>query len=134
MAGMAPTSQQRVLAPDVTTDSISYVQARGTEVGKYTEIVYELVNDAWYELDLSSDDKAMGIQGDVTVVFHVQRNGRVDDLSVLRSSGYLPLDQMALAAVPRRLPRIPRAVEEDVLLQQITFHYRNPLVATPARP
>jgi TonB family protein len=120
-----------VLDPEFDVDTISYVQARGTEIGEYTEKVYDEVQKAWYEMDLSDDEKALGIQGDVTIIFHVRRNGRVDDLSVLRSSGHALLDSMALAAVPNKLPRIPRKIQNSELLQQITFHYRNPLVSSP---
>jgi TonB family protein len=131
MAGQNAMSQQRVLDPEFDVDTISYVQARGTEIGEYTEKVYDEVQKAWYEMDLSDDEKALGIQGDVTIIFHVRRNGRVDDLSVLRSSGHALLDSMALAAVPNKLPRIPRKIQNSELLQQITFHYRNPLVSSP---
>lgn len=131
MQGMTPTSRQRVLDPTIDADTVSYIQARGTEVGEYTEQLYDEVQKAWYDLDLSDDEKAQGIQGDVTLLFHIQRNGRVRDLTVLRSSGHAVLDEMARAAVPSRLPRIPREIESDMLLQQITFHYRNPLVSTP---
>ncbi len=130
--GMQATSQQRVLDPEFDVDTVSYVQARGTEIGEYTEKVYDIVQTAWYEVDLSDDEKALGIQGDVTIIFHVRRNGRVEDLSVLRPSGNALLDGMAIAAVPNKLPRIPRTIPNNELLQQITFHYRNPLVSAPS--
>jgi TonB family protein len=132
-SGLAPTSQQRVVDRDADLDSISYVEARGTAVGEYTEDVYARLQRRWHELDLSEDDKALGVQGEVTVVFRVARSGKVSDAAVLRSSGHAFLDQMALLAVPERLPRIPGRIEQDSLLQEITFRYRNPLVSPGSR-
>lgn len=129
--GATATSQQQSLSPDVDVSRVSYIQAQGTEIGVYTESLYEVVQAAWYDLDLSGEDKAQGIQGAVTLIFRVQRNGRVTDLSILRSSGHGVLDVLAMQAIPERLPRIPREIEQDQLLQEITFHYHNPLVQAP---
>ena len=80
--------------------------------------------------DACLEQRALGIQGDVTVVFQVQHNGKVTEKTITRSSGYASLDAMALDAIPEKLPRIPNDIEADSLFHAYTFVYRNPIIVS----
>jgi TonB family protein len=74
------------------------------------------------------DERARGLQGEVTVRYQVHPSGRVRGVTVVRSSGHPSLDALAVAAVPARLPRPPAAARPDGLVYEHTLGYRNPLV------
>jgi len=126
--GAAPSSPQAVVDEEVDLGRITWVEATETPLGHYTERVHEVIGELWRSQDLDPDERARGIQGDVTVSFIVARNGRVSNLGLVKSSGHPDLDRIALHSVPRRLPRFPRDVHLQSVLQRITFHYRNPLI------
>ncbi|MBW1877068.1 MAG: TonB family protein, partial [Deltaproteobacteria bacterium] len=126
--GAVPTSPQAVVDEAYDLDRVSWVDAAETPLGRYTERVHEAVNELWRAQDLDPDERARGIQGDVTIAFTVVRNGRTSNLELVKSSGHPGLDLLALRSVPRRMPRFPREVRIRRVLQRITFHYRNPLI------
>ncbi len=122
------TSSQAVVRDDVEVGHVTRATVGETPLGRYTEGVYAIVQDRWYEEDLDGHLVALGVQGRATVSFLVHRSGRVTDLTLLRSSGHPTLDQGALRAVPTRLPRFPIDLDSTVVRQEITFSYRG---ATP---
>jgi len=128
--GAPSTSPQAVLLEDVENGRVTWAKVGETPLGRYTQDIYQIVQEGWYAQDLDDQDKALGIQGRATVVFRVHRNGRVSGLAMLRSSGHASLDALALQAVPDRLPRFPRNLDLPEVVEQITFHYRNPLIVS----
>ena len=119
-------------APDA--DSwVRAVDARGSELGAWAERVDAKVHERWEALDLPMEERARGLQGDVTVRYVVNPAGRVRRVTVIRSSGHPSLDAMAVAAVPARLPRPPAAARPDGLVYEHTLGYRNPLVLVSPR-
>lgn len=118
---------------DAPIADVMYVSAAGTPLGTYTDKIYGILQDRWLGLDLDIESRAIGKQGDVSVVFRILANGKVEGVSVLRSSGNPDLDKMAVAAVPDRLPRFPRGLDEPSIMQQVKFSYRNPLLVVDPR-
>ena len=55
---------------------------------------------------LEKYEKALGIQGNVTVQFRVHANGRVSDLSIVKPSGQPALDLLALHRLDRVAPHL----------------------------
>ncbi len=104
------------------------IDARGTELGAYINRVERLIAERWSELDLSPHARGVGKQGEVVLRYRILSSGRVDEVSVVRSSGVPELDRMAMASVPPRVPRIPRRVELSTLVHEIVLRYRNPLI------
>lgn len=128
-----PTSPQLAL-DELPLDWTAAVSAVGTPLGAYIQRVEDLVAARWKRADLAPHARALGIQGEVAVRYRVRRNGVVEDKRVARSSGNPQLDAMALAAIPRKLPRFPRDLTEEVVHHQLLLRYRNPLLGdTPAQ-
>ena len=105
-------------------------RGRELKVSRYRKTLDDEVRKQWHTMDLSLHERALGIQGDVTVVFQVQHNGKVTEKTITRSSGYASLDAMALDAIPEKLPRIPNDIEADSLFHAYTFVYRNPIIVS----
>ncbi len=122
----APGSEQAVTESPIA--DVLFINAKGTPEGAYTEHLYEILQARWLAQDLDIESRAIGKQGDVTVVFRVDRSGRVDYLDVTRSSGNDALDAMARNAVPARLPRFPKEVKQQAIVQQVLFAYQNPML------
>jgi len=66
------------------------------------------------------------VAGETMVVFRIQRDGRLTDIEVERSSGYPALDLTAQRAlfVTQRLPSLPPAFPDDHLTVHLRFEYR----------
>jgi TonB family protein len=65
------------------------------------------------------------VGGETLVVFRIQRDGRLTDIEVERSSGYPALDLTAQRAlfVTQRLPPLPAAFPDDHLTVHLRFEY-----------
>ena len=133
-SGEQATSRNALIAEHYDLADIAFVAAKETPEGHYLEEVTTVVNARWSELDLSLDDRARGIGGNVVVLFRVHRNGKVEDVLVERSSGNVDLDRLALSAVPERLPRFPKDLEHNQLVHRMHFRYDNPFIAVDATP
>lgn len=128
------SSPQAVLSEEIPlTDDIA-LTAQGTALGIYIQEIYEIVRDRWFTMDLDPHDKALGIQGQVTLQFVIHRNGKVSDLVLVSSSGHDALDQLAVEAVPLKLPRFNRGLRERAVRHQLVLRYRNPLVNSNRNP
>lgn len=127
-SGNAPASPQTVTEEHLDIANVVFVSAEATPAARYAHRVHEILADRWYERDLSPEQKALGIQGKVTVVFVITPSGRTEQVRMLNSSGNTNLDQLALSAVPERLPKLPRRVGTPNLPMRWTFTYRNPLI------
>jgi len=65
------------------------------------------------------------VAGDTTVIFRIQRDGRVTDIELEQSSGYVALDLEAQRALfnTRKLPPLPSAFPDDSLKVHLKFEY-----------
>jgi len=111
----------------------SAVDARGTSLGAWAELVDQKVYGRWATLELPMEQRARGLQGEVTVRYHVLASGRVRGVDVVRSSGHPSLDTLAVSAVPARLPRPPAETRPHGVVYEHTLAYRNPLVLISPR-
>jgi TonB family protein len=102
--------------------------ARGTAEGAYLQRVSERIEARWDHGDLDLQSRAMGVQGEVTLRYEIRRDGRVQRIQLVRSSGNAALDRMARAAIPERVERFPPELHGAALHHQVTFRYRNPMV------
>jgi TonB family protein len=68
---------------------------------------------------------AFGTTTFAAVQFTVLRSGRVEAIRLTRSSNDAVLNQLALAAIPKRLPRIPADVGLDHIDHRIHLWYRS---------
>ncbi|MFT7520700.1 MAG: TonB family protein, partial [Kiritimatiellia bacterium] len=133
LVGNMPTSPQTV-DNDLPIERLVFVTANNTATGRYRESIDVEILRIWNKMDLSLHQRAMGLQGDATVVFAVRSSGKVSDKQLVRSSGYATLDQMALDAVPKRLTRFPVELDSSSLVHRYTFRYRNPLIVRGGGP
>jgi len=130
-AGAAHTSPQTAI-DEVAISWETAVNAKGTRVGEYISQVEDIIGARWQRQDIGTHSRAAGIQGQVTVQYKIRPTGKVTNLELSRSSGNAALDQMALEAVPRKLPRFPSDLDRDLIPHRIVLRYRNPLIATSA--
>jgi len=129
--GASHTSPQTAL-DEVAISWRTAVNARGTAVGQYISQVEDIVGARWQRQDIDTSSRAVGIQGQVTVQYSIRPTGRVTDIHLTRSSGNRTLDQIAVDAIPRKLPRFPPGIEREAIRHRIVLRYRNPLVGTSA--
>lgn len=66
------------------------------------------------------------VGGDALVVFRIQRDGRLTDIELERSSGYPALDLTAQRSLflTQRVPPLPSAFPDDHLTVHLRFEYR----------
>ncbi len=126
-------SNQTVLDDDTPFRDVVFINTRTTALGAYMDEVDTILKRRWYERDLSLEDRARGIGGRVTVAFYVSRRGKVNDVTLLQSSGHPDLDALAIAAVPKRLPAPGRRIPGGRLALKFQFDYRNPIVGKVRR-
>lgn len=68
------------------------------------------------------------LEGKSVVQFTIRENGQVEDLSLLRSSGYSVLDQEAIRVVQAASPNfgaLPHSIGKKRLLIEVTFIHEN---------
>lgn len=65
------------------------------------------------------------VAGDTVVKYIIQRDGRLTNVEIERSSGYFALDQTAQRAllVTRQLPALPPQFTESTLTVHLTFRF-----------
>ncbi len=66
------------------------------------------------------------VAGEAVVVFRIQRDGRLTDIELERSSGFPALDLTAQRALflTQRVPPLPSAFPDDSLTVHLRFEYR----------
>jgi TonB family protein len=66
------------------------------------------------------------VGGEALVVFRIQRDGRLTDIELERSSSYPALDLTAQRALflTQRVPPLPSAFPDDHLTVHLRFEYR----------
>ena len=107
------------------------VVVSGSTLGVYLEKVEMIIRRRWNREELPIYDRAIGVQGKVTVQFHIDDKGRISQSFLVSSSGNDELDRLALRAIPDRLPPIPRELAMAGLRHKVTLRYKNPLISSP---
>jgi TonB family protein len=97
------------------------VNARATPLGRYVDSVDKIIRERWFAAEIDPMHRALGIEGTVVVQLDIRRSGRVADVKVYASSGYPHLDAVALAAIPSKVPRIPKELDLEHLAHRISL-------------
>jgi len=95
---------------------------RQLEYTTYLEKVKKNIVSAWkYPVEASEGKE----EGKVDVEFTILKNGRMQDVRILRSSGFSSLDREAIRAVGTASPfnPIPNQIGLDQLSIRFTFNY-----------
>jgi TonB family protein len=113
-------------ASRLNTGAVSFDTA-GWDLGPYARQVQERVSSNWR---VPGAQEVLRQKGWVAIHFNVQKDGRVTDLAILRSSGIPSYDQSALNALKSSDPLPP--LPEEVTLPQISgtfrFFYNMPIL------
>ena len=85
---------------------------------QYLSTMLDLIRRHW--------DPRQPVPGEVLVRFVIQRDGRLTDVALERSSGYVALDLAAQRAIisARQIPQLPTAFPEDSLTVHLNFQYQ----------
>lgn len=95
----------------------SYLDVRNFCCPDYLATMIQVIRGNW--------SARQQVGGETMVVFRIQRDGRLTDIEVERSSGYPALDLTAQRAlfVTQRLPPLPAAFPDDHLTVHLRFEY-----------
>ena len=95
----------------------SYLDVRNFCCPEYLGTMIQVIRGNW--------SARQQVAGETMVVFRIQRDGRLTDIEVERSSGYPALDLTAQRAlfVTQRLPPLPAAFPDDHLTVHLRFEY-----------
>jgi TonB family protein len=126
--GSKSASPQTVLSEDFPLANDVAVSALGTELGAYLHEVDLRIAKGWNEADLLMEDRALGIQGRVTLTIQIRASGKVARVDLTASSGNPRLDEMAKQAIPRRFKGFPRELDIQGIAHRLTLRYSNPLI------
>src|SRR5690606_26679917 len=108
------------------------VSAVGGPLGAYEATVRAAVVARWTSGPVPVEATLVD-RHEVTLRFRILRSGEVVDVVLVKGSGVPALDAVALAAIPPRLPRFPRNLTGDSLVQALTL-VLVPGEASPAHP
>ena len=120
LVGAQATTSKTTVERDVEDGPVTAVSARAHELGPYRDSLEEGIHERWIELT-PLEVRAMGFQGTAVVRFEVDRRGRVVTKTLVKRSGYPQLDDVALAAIPRRVEKPPKGAAEPTFAHTIEF-------------
>ena len=96
----------------------SYLDVKNFCCPDYLVTMLQLIQGRW--------NASQQVTGEAVVVFRIQRDGRLTDIELERSSGYPALDLTAQRALfqTQRVPPLPSAFPDDHLTVHLKFEYR----------
>lgn len=96
----------------------SYLDVKNFCCPDYLVTMLQLIQGRW--------NATQQVTGEAVVVFRIQRDGRLTDIELERSSGYPALDLTAQRALfqTQRVPALPSAFPDDSLTVHLKFEYR----------
>jgi protein TonB len=112
-SGAPASSPTAVGSEALPLDSQTAVAARATDLGRYFHEVEGILRQRW---EVPRELVYAGAQGTSRVVIAVGPTGAVISRELTRKSGWEGLDQAALDAFPRKLPRPPPGQAEPLYL------------------
>ena len=119
-----PVSEQPKSAKEETagTDTSALSQGSAEEAkGRYLGAHFIYIRDKIFKnLTYPPLARRRGWQGKVTVAFTVCSDGRVEDISIVESSGFAALDRNAVDAVMRSCP-LPRPPMKTALIMPVVY-------------
>jgi len=96
----------------------SYLDVKNFCCPDYLVTMLQLIQSRW--------DATQQVSGESVVVFRIQRDGRLTDIELERSSGFPALDLTSQRALflTQRVPPLPSAFPDDHLTVHLRFEYR----------
>ncbi len=96
----------------------SYLDVKNFCCPDYLVTMLQLIQSRW--------NATQQVAGEAVVVFRIQRDGRLTDIELERSSGFPALDLTAQRALfqTQRVPALPSAFPDDSLTVHLRFEYR----------
>jgi TonB family protein len=96
----------------------SYLDVKNFCCPDYLVTMLQLIQSRW--------DASQQVSGETVVVFRIQRDGRITDIELERSSGFPALDLTSQRALflTQRVPPLPSAFPDDHLTVHLKFEYR----------
>jgi TonB family protein len=96
----------------------SYLDVANFCCPDYLVTMLQLIQNNW--------SRRQEVGGDALVVFRIQRDGRLTDIELEKSSGYPALDLTAQRALflTQKVPPLPSAFPDDHLTVHLRFEYR----------
>ncbi|HSP90147.1 MAG TPA: energy transducer TonB [Vicinamibacterales bacterium] len=96
----------------------SYLDVKNFCCPDYLVTMLQLIQGRW--------NATQQVAGETVVVFRIQRDGRLTDIELERSSGFPALDLTAQRALfqTQRVPALPSAFPDDSLTVHLRFEYR----------
>jgi TonB family protein len=96
----------------------SYLDVKNFCCPDYLVTMLQLIQSRW--------DARQQVSGESVVVFRIQRDGRLTDIELERSSGFPALDLTSQRALflTQRVPPLPSAFPDDHLTVHLRFEYR----------
>jgi len=96
----------------------SYLDVANFCCPDYLVTMLQLIQNNW--------SRRQDVGGEAMVVFRIQRDGRLTDIELERSSGYPALDLTAQRALflTQKVPPLPSAFPDDHLTVHLRFEYR----------
>ena len=96
----------------------SYLDVKNFCCPDYLVTMPQLIQSRW--------DARQQVSGEAVVVFRIQRDGRLTDIELERSSGFPALDLTSQRALflTQRVPPLPSAFPDDHLTVHLRFEYR----------
>jgi protein TonB len=96
----------------------SYLDVKNFCCPDYLVTMLQLIQNRW--------DARQQVSGEAVVVFRIQRDGRLTDIELERSSGFPALDLTSQRALflTQRVPPLPSAFPDDHLTVHLRFEYR----------
>jgi TonB family protein len=103
--------------PTILSDTL------GVDFGSWLRLVYYRVRDNWYAV--IPELIRSGTKGKVVIIFDIHRNGRIDNLQVVKSSGLSPYDRAAVSSLKlsEPFPGFPHAFKGESLTLQFSYLY-----------
>ena len=103
--------------PTILSDTL------GVDFGSWLRLVYYRVRDNWYAV--IPELIRSGNKGKVVIIFDIHRNGRIDNLQVVKSSGLSPYDRAAVSSLKlsEPFPGFPHAFKGESLTLQFSYLY-----------
>jgi outer membrane biosynthesis protein TonB len=97
-----PERQKNQIAGRISNRGISSVNALGTPLGRYQKFLFDSIGSYWYA-SVGRDTSLYGVCT-VTLSFHVDRNGKIQNLKVIDKSSGEAFVNLCLASVLQAKP------------------------------
>jgi TonB family protein len=96
---------------------------RGVDFGPWLRLIYFRVKDNWHAV--IPELIRSGTQAKVVVIFDIRKNGRIENLQVVRSSGLPPYDRAAVSSLKlsEPFPNFPISFSGDRITLQFSYFY-----------